>query len=59
MKTEIGGPTKIPATAPDTIDTIGVSSISICVLPATSLPISIATNAATKAPIGSPGLPSA
>ena len=45
--------------APDAIHANGVTIISTFVFPDTSLPISIATYAATNAPSGSPGFPSA
>ena len=56
---EIGGPITYPTRAPEQIDTNGVTMISTLVLLDTSLPSSIATRAATNAPNGSPGLPSA
>ena len=55
MNFDIGGPTRIPTAEPAPIDTSGVSKISSFVFAEINIPISIATNAATNAPNGSPG----
>ena len=55
INSEIGGPISNPTVEPTAILTSGVIIISIFVLPAIRCPISIPTNAAMKAPNGSPG----
>ena len=59
INADIGGPITYPTAAPDAIHANGVTIMSTFVFPDTSLPISIATYAATNAPSGSPGFPSA
>ena len=55
INSEIGGPISNPIVEPIPILTSGVTIISILVLPEIRCPTSIPTNAAIKAPKGSPG----
>ena len=56
INAETGGPASVPARPPETMVTMGTSTMSTGVLPATSPPISAPTTAARNAPTGPPRL---
>ena len=54
ISAEIGGPTNVPVSPPQTMVTIGTSTMSTGVRPATRFPSSAPTTAARNAPTGPP-----